>query len=86
MGDLVVVAVPPRSAARSSEVAMRAGPSLVVVWLIIGGLAAEQRHYYSHFDASCARSATIGVTIISGPLNYAGLNPSASCRVPQPSK
>lgn len=65
---------------------MRAGPVLIVVWLIIGGLAAYQRHYYSHYDASCARSATIGITIISGPLNYAGLNPTASCHTPQPSK
>jgi hypothetical protein len=65
---------------------MRAGPSLVVVWLVIGGLAAGQRHYYSHFNVSCARSATIGMTIISGPLNYMGLNPSVSCRLPQPSK
>jgi hypothetical protein len=65
---------------------MRAGPSVIVVWLVIGGIAAGQRHDYSHFDASCARSATIGLTIFSGPLNYVGLNPQVSCRVPQPSK
>lgn len=65
---------------------MRAGRWLIFVWLVIGGLAAGQRHYYSHFDASCTRSATIGITIASGPLNYAGLNPTASCKTPQPSK
>ncbi len=66
--------------------ALRAGPMLILGWLLIGGLAAGQRHYYSHYDASCGRSATIGITIISGPLNYIGLNPSASCRTPQPSR
>jgi hypothetical protein len=65
---------------------MRTGPPLVVIWLIVGGLAAGQRHYYSHFDGSCARFATIGVTIISGPLNYAGLNPWVACKTPQPSR
>lgn len=65
---------------------MRAGPPLVVAWLVIGGLAAGQRHYYSHFDGSCGRFATIGATMISGPLNYAGLDPQVSCKVPQPSK
>jgi hypothetical protein len=65
---------------------MRSGRMLFVAWLIIGGLAAGQRHYYSHFDGSCGRFATIGITVISGPLNYAGLNPSVSCRAPQPSQ
>jgi hypothetical protein len=65
---------------------MRAGRTAAVVWLVVGGLAAGQRHYYSHYDGSCGRSATIGITIIAGPLNYAGLNPMASCRVPQPSR
>jgi hypothetical protein len=65
---------------------MRAGRWMLVVWLVIGGLAAGQRHYYSHFDGSCSRFATIGITMISGPLNYIGLNPSAYCRVPEPSR
>lgn len=65
---------------------MRAGPPLAVAWLIIGGLAAGQRHYYSHFDGSCGRFATIGVVMISGPLNYVGLNPWVACKAPQPSK
>ncbi|GAA4623580.1 hypothetical protein GCM10023196_020300 [Actinoallomurus vinaceus] len=65
---------------------MRTSRWVVVVWLIIGGLAAGQRHYYSQFDGSCAKFATIGITMIAGPLNYIGLNPSAYCKVPQPSK
>ncbi|KAB2390347.1 MULTISPECIES: hypothetical protein [Actinomadura] len=65
---------------------MRSGRWVLVVWLIIGALAAGQRHYYAKFDGSCADFATIGITLVSGPLNYIGLNPTASCKVPQPSK
>jgi hypothetical protein len=65
---------------------LRTGRLVLAAWLIIGVLAAGQRHYYSHFDASCGRFATITVVIISGPLNYAGLNPWVACKVPQPSR
>ncbi|GAA0211866.1 hypothetical protein GCM10009527_004880 [Actinomadura nitritigenes] len=65
---------------------MRSGRWMLVAWLIIGALAAGQRHYYARFDGSCADFATIGITLFSGPLNYIGLNPTASCKLPQPSK
>ncbi|MGH8860421.1 MAG: hypothetical protein ACRDVG_04160 [Jatrophihabitantaceae bacterium] len=57
---------------------------LVVVWVVIGAVAAGQRHYYSSGSTNCASFATIAVTIIAGPLNYMGVNPKAKC--PQPSK
>lgn len=59
---------------------------LLVVWLIIGAFAAGQRHYFSSSRTNCAKSATIVVTILAGPLNYVGANPKLSCEVPQPSK
>jgi len=59
---------------------------LVVVWLIIGAIAAGQRHYYSSAKSNCASFATIAVTIVAGPLNYIGANPKVDCKVPQPSK
>ncbi|MER6807677.1 hypothetical protein ACQPZ8_33000 [Actinomadura nitritigenes] len=59
---------------------------MLLTWLVIGALAAGQRHYYAHFNGSCGQFATIGITLVSGPLNYIGLNPTASCKVPQPSK
>ncbi len=59
---------------------------LVVVWLLIGAIAAGQRHYYSSNAESCAKASTVVVTIIAGPLNYLGVNPKVSCKVPQPSK
>ncbi|MEO8750972.1 MAG: hypothetical protein ABI384_11285 [Allobranchiibius sp.] len=60
---------------------------VVVIWLIIGAIAAGQRHYYSSGKANCASFSTIAVTILAGPLNYVGANPKAGCpTVPQPSK
>jgi membrane protein YdbS with pleckstrin-like domain len=59
---------------------------VLVVWLIIGAIAAGQRHYYSSAKTNCASFATIAVTVIAGPLNYLGANPKVHCKVPQPSK
>ena len=58
----------------------------LVVWLIIGAIAAGQRHYYSSAGTNCASFATVTVTILAGPLNYVGANPKVHCKVPQPSK
>ena len=57
---------------------------LLVVWLVIGAIAAGQRGYYSSGSANCAGFATIAVTIVAGPLNYMGANPKTNC--PHPSK
>jgi hypothetical protein len=60
---------------------------LLVVWLIIGALAAWQRDYYSSAKSNCASVGTIVVTILAGPLNYVGANPKLHCNdLPQPSK
>lgn len=60
---------------------------LVIVWLIVGALAAGQRHYFSSSSTNCAKNGTIAVTIIAGPLNYVGLNPKIKdCHAPHPSK
>jgi hypothetical protein len=56
-----------------------------VIWLIIGAVAAGQRHYYSGGHANCAKAGTIVVTIAAGPLNYFGANPKVHCKVPKPS-
>lgn len=59
---------------------------LLLVWFIIGAIAAGQRHYYSTSSANCAKAGTILVTILAGPLNYVGVNPKiSSCTIPQPS-
>ena len=58
----------------------------LVVWLIIGAVAAGQRDYYSSGKTNCASFATVAVTILAGPLNYVGANPKVHCDVPEPSK
>ncbi len=60
---------------------------LVLVWLVIGVVAAAQRGYFSGADTSCAGLTTIVVTILAGPLNYVGVNPQVDCpELPQPSE
>jgi hypothetical protein len=59
---------------------------VVVIWLIIGAVAAGQRHYYSGDPQSCNKIGTIALTIVAGPLNYVGVNPKIACQAPHPSK
>ncbi|MBX7267456.1 hypothetical protein KIF24_16415 [Micromonospora sp. Llam7] len=59
---------------------------LVVIWLVIGAIAAGQRGYYSDEETNCAEFGTILVTIVAGPLNYIGANPQVDCELPQPSQ
>jgi hypothetical protein len=59
---------------------------LVIIWFVIGAVAAGQRHYYSGEPKTCAHAGTIAVTILAGPLNYVGANPKITCTIPQPSK
>ena len=65
---------------------MRIGSLILVIWLVIGAIAAGQRNYYTSSSANCAGTGTIIVTILAGPLNYVGANPKVACHVPQPSK
>jgi membrane protein YdbS with pleckstrin-like domain len=65
---------------------MRIAALLLIVWLVIGAIAAGQRHYYSGSSESCVKVGTTALTIVAGPLNYVGVNPKISCKVPQPSK
>ena len=65
---------------------MRIGSVLLIVWLIIGALAAGQRGYYGGSVGTCTKAGTIAVTIIAGPLNYLGVNPKIDCSLPRPSR
>lgn len=58
----------------------------VLVWLLIGLVAAFQRDYFEGDDKSCAKTGTTVVTVLAGPLNYMGANPKITCELPQPSK
>lgn len=60
---------------------------IVVVWLLIGVLAAWQRGYFSdRREVSCKQVSDTALTVVAGPLNYLGVNPKVRCNVPQPSK
>ncbi len=59
---------------------------VVIIWLLIGVLAAVQRGYFGDDrDVSCKTGADTVLTIVAGPLNYMGVNPKVNCKVPQPS-
>ena len=70
---------------------MRRGSGLVglivVIWLLIGVVAAFQRGYFGDDrDVSCKDFADTALTIAAGPLNYVGVNPKVDCNTPEPSK
>jgi hypothetical protein len=60
---------------------------IVLVWLLIGVFAAYQRDYFTGGETNCATAGSIALTVVAGPLNYAGVNPKvADCNVPEPSQ
>lgn len=60
---------------------------IVLVWLLIGVVAAYQRDYFSNSETSCATAGSIALTVVVGPLNYAGVNPKVTdCNLPEPSQ
>ncbi len=66
---------------------MRIGSVVVLIWLVIGVLAAAQRDYFSSSDdaADCSKVGDTVLTIVAGPLNYVGVNPKVECETPEPS-
>jgi hypothetical protein len=78
--------------AQQEEASMRGGGILgviVLVWLLIGVVAAFQRDYFKTDANNCATAGTIALTVVAGPLNYAGVNPKvADCdvKLPEPSQ
>ena len=61
---------------------------LVVIWLVIGVVAAFQRGYFGDDrDVSCKSFGDTALTIAAGPLNYIGVNPKIQCEnAPEPSQ
>jgi hypothetical protein len=62
---------------------------IVVIWLVIGVVAAFQRGYFGNDeDVSCKQVGDTALTIVAGPLNYVGVNPKIKCKdinAPEPS-
>jgi len=67
-----------------TEVRMHIGSVLLIVWLVIGVIAAGQRGDYKR-PVDCSSVSTAAVTILAGPLNYANVDPHIDCTTPQPS-
>jgi hypothetical protein len=67
---------------------MRIGSVVLLIWLVIGVLAAAQRDYFSSSDdaANCSKVSDTVLTIVAGPLNYVGVNPKVECTTPEPSE
>ena len=65
---------------------MKIGVIVLVVWLVIGAIAAVQRDYFSNAKTSCAEVSDTVVTIVAGPLNYFGVNPKVKCNGVKPSR
>ncbi|WP_433826354.1 hypothetical protein ACQP2E_30325 [Actinoplanes sp. CA-015351] len=64
---------------------MRIGAVIVVIWLVLGVVAAFERGYFKDSgDASCAEAGTVIVTTLAGPLNWMGVNPKITCDVDVP--
>ncbi|GAT07158.1 hypothetical protein AU184_26900 [Mycolicibacterium novocastrense] len=60
---------------------------LVLIWLLIGAFAAYQRGYFETSETNCATAGSIALTVVAGPLNYAGVNPKVeACNIPEPSQ
>lgn len=58
---------------------------IAIVWLLIGGVAAEQRGNFARATPTCSAVGEISLTVVAGPLNYQGLNPDMTCTLPKPS-
>ena len=58
---------------------MRIGTILLIIWLIIGAVAAGQRHY-SAARAQLRQGERNRRDDYRGPLNYVGVNPKVSCK------
>jgi hypothetical protein len=60
---------------------------VVLVWLVIGAVAAAQRGYFGDDrEVNCKTFSDTALTIVAGPLNYAGVNPKVKCETPEPSR
>jgi hypothetical protein len=53
-------------------------------WLVVGTVAADQRGAFPAHTMSCTTASNISLTMLAGPLNYQGVNPTVTCTLPQP--
>lgn len=53
---------------------------MVIVWFVFGASAANDRGFFNtHTDRTCAFVGSGALTVVAGPLSYAGIHPRAYC-------
>ena len=53
---------------------------LVIIWFILGASAANDRGYFdSGHNHDCSFIGSAMLTVVAGPLNFAGMHPKAYC-------
>jgi hypothetical protein len=53
---------------------------LVIFWFMIGASAANDRNYFnSNYPRDCSHVGSAALTVVAGPINYAGVTPRAFC-------
>jgi hypothetical protein len=53
---------------------------VVIIWFILGASSANDRGYFDTGHAhDCNFVGSAMLTVVAGPLNFAGLDPHASC-------
>jgi hypothetical protein len=53
---------------------------VVIIWFVLGVTAANDRGYFdTHAPRTCAFVGSAALTVIAGPLSYAGFKPHAFC-------
>ncbi|MEU7820915.1 hypothetical protein [Catellatospora sp. NPDC049111] len=53
---------------------------VVLAWLAAGVMAGARRDYFTGGAADCDQVSTIAATILAGPFNYTGADPTVSCQ------
>jgi hypothetical protein len=53
---------------------------MVIVWFVFGVSAANQRGFFdTHADRTCTFVGSGALTVVAGPISYAGIHPRAYC-------
>jgi hypothetical protein len=53
---------------------------LVIIWFVLGSSVAHDRGYFDGgHQRDCTFIGTALLTVITGPINYLGVKPRASC-------
>ena len=53
---------------------------LMIIWFVLGASAANERGFFDpNKPRSCSFIGSASLTVIAGPLGYAGVHPKANC-------